>query len=97
MGKGYSAFRRRGLYLAEDAIVPRYQGTQDDRAGTTAGVRAVGPHAMLAGVFDRGTQVAGGGAKKQRRVPSGRLQRQKAPSGEGCASLNGIFSTPKIR
>ena len=32
-------------------------------------------------------QLVGGGAKKQRRVPSGRLQRQKAPSGLGWASL----------
>jgi hypothetical protein len=29
------------------------------------------------------TYVPGGGAKKQRRVPSGRLQRQNSPSGEG--------------
>jgi len=33
-----------------------------------------------------------GGAKKQRRLPSGRLQRQYAPSGEGCASENGTVS-----
>jgi hypothetical protein len=32
-------------------------------------------------------QSIGGGAKKQRREPSGRLQRQNAPSGLGCASL----------
>jgi hypothetical protein len=42
-------------------------------------------------------QVDGGGAKKQRRLPSGRLQRQNAPSGERCASANGTFSAPKIR
>jgi hypothetical protein len=40
-------------------------------------------------------QVAGGGAKKQRQVPSGRL-RQNAPSGEGCASVNGIFREQDI-
>jgi len=33
-----------------------------------------------------GAQLVGGGAKKQRRVPSGRLQRQKAPSGLGCTN-----------
>src|SRR5262245_16505118 len=33
-----------------------------------------------------------GGAKKQRRLPSGRLQRQYAPSGEGWASSNGTVS-----
>jgi hypothetical protein len=33
--------------------------------------------------------IEGGGAKKQRREPSGRLQRQNSPSGDGCASLNG--------
>ena len=38
------------------------------------------------------TQVLGGGAKKQRRVPSGRLQRQNSPSGEGWASLKGTAS-----
>jgi hypothetical protein len=36
--------------------------------------------------------VFGGGAKKHRRLPSGRLQRQNAPSGDGCASLNGTTS-----
>jgi hypothetical protein len=39
-----------------------------------------------------GNQVEGGGAKKHRREPSGRLQRQNSPSGEGCASENGIAS-----
>ena len=44
-------------------------------------------------LFDeRLPQVDGGGAKKQRREPSGRLQRQNSPSGEGCASENGIAS-----
>jgi len=43
--------------------------------------------------YDReSAQVAGGGAKKQRRVPSGRLQRQNSPSGEGWASLKGTDS-----
>src|ERR1700722_17395640 len=37
-------------------------------------------------------QSVGGGAKKQRREPSARLQRQNSPSGLGCASLNGIVS-----
>jgi hypothetical protein len=41
---------------------------------------------------ERLSQVDGGGAKKQRREPSGRLQRQNSPSGEGCASENGIAS-----
>src|SRR5262249_48651918 len=41
---------------------------------------------------ERLPQVEGGGAKKQRREPSGRLQRQNSPSGEGCASENGIAS-----
>jgi hypothetical protein len=41
---------------------------------------------------ERLPQVDGGGAKKQRREPSGRLQRQNSPSGEGCASENGIAS-----
>lgn len=39
-----------------------------------------------------GNQVEGGGAKKHRLEPSGRLQRQNSPSGEGCASENGIAS-----
>src|SRR5213078_4937249 len=44
-------------------------------------------------LFDeRLPQVDGGGAKKQRREPSGRRQRQNSPSGEGCASENGIAS-----
>ena len=34
----------------------------------------------------------GGGAKKQRREPSGRRHRQNAPSGLGCASANGTTS-----
>ena len=38
------------------------------------------------------SQVLGGGAKKQRRLPSARLQRQYAPSRLGCASLNGTSS-----
>jgi len=45
-----------------------------------------------AGVVSR--QLPGGGAKKQRRDPSCRLQRQKAPSGLGWASLNGTISCP---
>src|SRR5215470_15962099 len=40
----------------------------------------------------RAPQVEGGGAKKHRRLPSGRLQRQNSPSGEGWASLNGTAS-----
>jgi len=40
----------------------------------------------------RAPQVAGGGAKKHRRLPSDRLQRQNSPSGEGWASANGIAS-----
>jgi hypothetical protein len=51
-------------------------------------VRTIAPHSLLAirgrgGVF----QFVAGGAKKQRRDPSGRLQRQNSPSGLGCASL----------
>jgi hypothetical protein len=37
-------------------------------------------------------QVDGGGAKKHRRLPSGRLQRQNSPSGDGWASVNGTAS-----
>jgi hypothetical protein len=37
-------------------------------------------------------QEPGGGAKKHRRLPSGRLQRQNAPSGLGWTSLNGTTS-----
>lgn len=37
-------------------------------------------------------QVEGGGAKKHRRLPSGRLQRQNSPSGDGWASLKGTAS-----
>ena len=36
--------------------------------------------------------IEGVGAKKQRRDPSGRLQRQNSRSSEGCASENGIAS-----
>lgn len=41
--------------------------------------------------------VLGGGAKKQRRVPSGRLQRQNSPSCDGCTSACGTRSRPKRR
>jgi hypothetical protein len=40
------------------------------------------------------SHVLGGGAKKQRRLPSARVQRQNAPSRLGCASLNGTSSLP---
>jgi hypothetical protein len=41
--------------------------------------------------------IKGVGAKKQRREPSGRLQRQNAPSGLGCVSENGTNSAPNKR
>ena len=45
-----------------------------------------------------GLQLFGGGKKKQRREPSGRLQRQNWPSGDGCASRSGTNSAvPEIR
>jgi hypothetical protein len=39
--------------------------------------------------------IKGVGAKKQRREPSGRLQRQNSPSGEGCASTFRPISSAK--
>ena len=41
--------------------------------------------------------IKGVGAKKQRREPSRRLQRQNAPSVLGCVSENGTSSVPNKR
>ena len=56
------------------------------RAGAIGAARAA-PNARAA------AQIVLGGAKKQRRDPSGRLQRQNWPSCEGCASLKGMTSS----
>lgn len=62
--------------------------TPGTHAHVTAARVASGARSRLAGA----DQVDGGGAKKHRLLPSGRLQRQNSPSGEGWASLKGMDS-----
>ena len=91
--------------LADEAFrdLLRKHGRPTDLKACAEGERPTATHAVVRKTLrppQRSlacAQVAGGGAKKHRRVPSGRLQRQNAPSGEGCASVKGIFSFPKIR
>jgi hypothetical protein len=45
----------------------------------------------------RSRHVAGVGAKKRLRALTGRLQRQNAPSGDGCAPAKGTRSAPNRR
>src|SRR6516162_6439027 len=59
---------------------------------TDRGYGFIAPGGGGSDVFVQAPQVDGGGAKKHRRLPSGRLQRQNSPSGEGWASLNGTAS-----
>ncbi len=93
-----SGTRRRGL-----SRPPAQAWTSDRPEGRAEGERAAVACAGARKILHPPqrslacTQVAGGGAKKHRRLPSGRLQRQNAPSGDGCASVKGIFSFPKIR
>src|ERR1043166_7478519 len=81
MGGGYSGATV-GWAKARSAVPTRIWSAQKVRVGTPASPAL--PTLQ--------NHVFGGGAKKQRRLPSGRLQRQNAPSGEGWVSANGTVS-----
>src|SRR5215831_10372138 len=84
--------RRRGLSrpVAEIRPADRFEGCAHAERAIAGRLAALTePKSWTASLAP---QVEGGGAKKQRRLPSGRLQRQNSPSGEGWASANGTAS-----
>jgi hypothetical protein len=86
--------------LADEAfrdLLRKYDRPTDLKAALKQSARSSPAPPAVAQNRSRGrrelkSQVEGGGAKKHRRLPSGRLQRQNSPSGEGWASANGTDS-----